>query len=164
MKNITIVIETPKHSTQKYDYDPESHFFLLKKSLPEGMCFPYDFGFIPNTTGEDGDPLDVIMISEFTTFPGCMADCRIIGCINAEQQENGSKKKIRNDRFIAIPEASITFKHIKKINQLPEQLFEQLNDFFINYNKAEGRKFSVLKLIGPEESVDVIKKSGTANI
>ncbi|MFT3702991.1 MAG: inorganic diphosphatase [Agriterribacter sp.] len=159
MKNIIVVTETPKHSTEKYDYDPESHFFLLKKSLPQGMCFPYDFGFIPNTMGEDGDPLDVIILSEFTTFPGCTTSCRIIGCINAVQQESGSKKKIRNDRFVAIPEVSITFRRIKKISQLPEQMFKELNDFFINYNKIEGRKFSVLKLTGPEASVDIIRKS-----
>ena len=59
-----VVIETPKGSAQKYDYDFNDHFFDLKKILPAGMMFPYDFGFIPGTKGMDGDPLDVILISK----------------------------------------------------------------------------------------------------
>src|SRR5882724_761988 len=85
MFSIDVVIETPKGSAQKYDYDPSTHFFKLKKILPSGMMFPYDFGFIPGTRGEDGDPLDIIVISEFQSFPGCKMKCRVIGGIKAEQ-------------------------------------------------------------------------------
>jgi inorganic pyrophosphatase len=68
MGYVDVVIETPKGSAQKYDYDPDTHFFKLKKILPSGMVFPYDFGFVPDTRGEDGDPLGVIVISEFHSF------------------------------------------------------------------------------------------------
>lgn len=70
MASIEIVVETPKGSAQKYDYDPKSRFFKMSKILPSGMVFPYDFGFVPDTKGEDGDPLDMIVISEFNSFPG----------------------------------------------------------------------------------------------
>src|SRR3954468_1566922 len=116
MKPIDIVIETPRGSAQKYDYDPKSGFFRLKKILPAGMAFPYDFGFIPNTKGEDGDPLDAIVISEFKSFTGCLLECRIVGCIQAEQTEK--KQTVRNDRFLAIPLVSPTFGYIESIKQL----------------------------------------------
>src|ERR1700753_2946474 len=105
MKEIYAVIETPKGSAQKYDYDKKTGFFILKKILPAGMVFPYDFGFIPDTKGEDGDPLDIMVFSEYCSFPGCMVKCRIIGGLMAEQsKEPGSQNKIRNDRFFAVPE------------------------------------------------------------
>ncbi|WP_431209985.1 inorganic diphosphatase [Puia sp. P3] len=87
MSNINVVIETPKGSAQKYDFEPGERFFKLKKILPSGMVFPYDFGFIPNTEGEDGDPLDVIVISEFHSLPGIMMKCRVLGGICAEQSD-----------------------------------------------------------------------------
>src|ERR1700744_2611763 len=104
MPSLEIVIETPKGSAQKYDYDPKTHFFKMKKILPSGMVFPYDFGFVPGTKGEDGDPLDMIVISEFNSFPGVVIKCRVIGGIRAEQSAgSGSHKMIRNDRFLAVP-------------------------------------------------------------
>src|SRR5882757_7133861 len=116
MGTVDVVIETPKGSAQKYDYDEETHFFKLKKILPSGMVFPYDFGFIPDTKGEDGDPLDVIVISEFCSFPGVIIKCRIIGGIKAEQsEEEDSKKMIRNDRFIAVPACSNIFQDVKEV-------------------------------------------------
>src|ERR1700743_668040 len=99
MASIDVVIETPKGSVQKYDYDDKTHFFKMSKILPSGMVFPYDFGFIPDTKGEDGDPLDVIVISEFNSFPGVMIKCRVIGGIKAKQSEEDGKM-IRNDRFL----------------------------------------------------------------
>ncbi|HMG83849.1 MAG TPA: inorganic diphosphatase [Ferruginibacter sp.] len=92
MKIINVVIETPKGSAQKYDYDKKTGFFKLEKILPAGMVFPYDFGFIPDTKGEDGDPLDVLVFSEFCSFPGCMIECRLIGGIKAEQSKEADSK------------------------------------------------------------------------
>src|SRR6478736_2318556 len=124
MNVITVIIETPKGSTEKYDYDPVLKMFRLKKILPTGMVFPFDFGFIPDTKGEDGDPLDIIVLSEFQSFPGCVVDCRLIGAITAEQSEKG--KTVRNDRFVAIPEVSLLFANIKTLADLPQNITEQL--------------------------------------
>src|SRR6185369_9180201 len=108
-----VVIETPRDSREKYEYDEKTRNFQLTKLLPLGMVFPFDFGFIPDTKGEDGDPLDAMLISEFKTFPGCSLECRLIGALKAEQSEQG--KIIRNDRFFFIPHSSVTYKHIKSI-------------------------------------------------
>ena len=159
MKGIDVIIETPRGSAQKYDYDPATHFFELKKILPLGMVFPYDFGFIPGTKGEDGDPLDIIVISEFESFTGCKMKCRLIGGIMAEQsEEKGKKKMIRNDRFMAIPDCSSIFDNIKSVDDLPHEITKQRESFFIDYNKIEGKEFKVLKKMGPKEAARLIEK------
>jgi len=157
MACVDVVIETPKGSAQKYDYDPESHFFKMRKILPSGMVFPYDFGFIPKTKGEDGDPLDVIVISEFCSFPGIMIKCRIIGGIKAEQSEKKGKKVIRNDRFLAIPKCSNIFEKVESMHDLPDRIMDQLEEFFVDYNKLEGKKFKALEKMGPKEAQRLIQ-------
>ena len=158
MSKVDVIIETPKGSAQKYDYVPDTPFFKLKKILPAGMVFPYDFGFIPDTKGEDGDPLDVIVISEFNSFPGIIIKCRIIGGIKAEQSaKEGSKNMIRNDRFLAIPACSNIFQDVTEVKDLPKQIMDQLEDFFIDYNKLEGKKFKVLKMMDAKEAQNLLK-------
>src|SRR5688572_15323925 len=114
MKHL-IVIETPKGSREKYYYDADLSHYKLKKLLPLGMVFPYDFGFIPGTKGEDGDPLDAMIISEFDSFPGCHIDCRLIGALRAEQIEK--RKKLRNDRFFFVPVDSVLHSQVKSIRE-----------------------------------------------
>jgi inorganic pyrophosphatase len=160
MKTLEVVIETPKGSSQKYDYDRSTHFFKLKKILPEGMCFPFDFGFFPGTKGEDGDPLDVVVISEFPAFPGCVMDCKVIGGFKAEQSEEaGKKKKIRNDRFIAIPQCSVFYEKIETAKNLPDKIITELEDFFINYNKIEKKEFKIVEKLNNKDAFKIIKKN-----
>src|SRR3979409_85017 len=83
------IIETPKSSRNKFDYDPESNLFKLGGLLPEGMMFPFDFGFIPSTLGEDGDPLDILVLMDAPAHVGCLIEIRLIGIIEAEQTEDG---------------------------------------------------------------------------
>ncbi len=156
--SIEVVIETPKGSAQKYDYVPGTPFFRMKKILPAGMVFPYDFGFIPKTEGQDGDPLDVIVISEFNSFPGVIIKCKIIGGIAAEQsKDKGSSKTIRNDRFLAVPKCSGIFEKIKTVDDLPKAIMVQLEEFFVDYNKLENRKFKILEILKPKEALHLIK-------
>jgi inorganic pyrophosphatase len=93
------IIETPKGSRNKFDYDPESNLFRLAGILPEGMMFPFDFGFIPSTMGDDGDPLDIMVLMDAPAHVGCLIDVRIIGIIDAEQTQNGKTEK--NSRILA---------------------------------------------------------------
>jgi len=155
MKTITAIVETPRGSAQKYDYDPKNKWFELSKIMPAGMVFPFDFGFIPNTKGEDGDPLDIIIISELKSFPGCVMKCRIIGAITAEQTEKG--ETVRNDRFLAIPEVSQTFPKVKSIEDLPEDVVDQIEKFFMNYNELAEKQFKPLKRIDASKALELIK-------
>ena len=111
----------------------------------------------PGTEGEDGDPLDVIVISEFNSFPGVIIKCRIIGAINAEQSEDKEQyKMIRNDRYLAIPKCSNIFQDVGKMADLPKQITDNLEEFFVDYNKLEGKKFKALEKIGPKEAQHLI--------
>lgn len=158
MENVDVVIETPKLSAQKYDYDSLTGFFRMSKILPSGMVFPYDFGFIPDTKGEDGDPLDAIVISEFNSFPGVIIKCKVVGAIKGEQSSGKhGKRMIRNDRFIAIPTCSNIFQNINAIDELPDQILDDLEAFFADYNKLEGKEFKAGKRLGPRDAAALIK-------
>ncbi len=154
---VEVIIETPKGSAQKYDYVPDTPFFKLKKILPSGMVFPYDFGFIPKTKGQDGDPLDVIVISEFHSFPGVIIKCRIIGAITAEQsEEKNSKKMVRNDRFVAVPKCSNIFQNVHELKDLPPKITDELEEFFVDYNKLQGKKFMAMDKLDHKEAWQLI--------
>lgn len=159
MKLIHVVVETVAGSAIKYHYESASGFFLAKKLLPAGLRFPYDFGFIPGTMGEDGDPLDILLISEFTSYPGTMFRCRVIGCFKALQQEKRSKKKIRNDRLVAIPDISVAYRHITALTQMPQNIIAQLKNFFIWYNQEQGKRFEIKQVCDAAEAMRLITDS-----
>jgi inorganic pyrophosphatase len=146
-----IVVETPRGSRHKYAFAYELGGFVLKKSLPEGMVFPFDFGFIPQTKGGDGDPVDALVLADGPIFPGCIVPCRIIGLIEAKQrQEDGAT--VRNDRFVAVAECSEQFRDVRKPADLPPHILEQTEQFFVRYNEMAGKKFKPLRVLGPLQS------------
>lgn len=140
---LNVIVETPKHSQSKFAWDPELQVFRVKKTLPMGMVFPFDFGFLPGTKGGDGDPLDVLVIMEQACFPGCLTECRILGVLEAKQKEKG-KKPERNDRIVALSVHSVLFENIQTVKELNRHLVSQIENFFINYNRQEGKKFTPL--------------------
>jgi len=155
---ITAIIETPKGSGFKYDFDPDLGYFKLKKVMPAGLVFPFDFGYIPGTIGEDGDPIDVMVISELQSFTGCAVDCRIIGGIMASQQERNGER-IRNDRIIAIPLVSVQYGKVKKLSDLPEGITDQIENFFKNYNEQAGKVFVPQKRLTSLEASSAVKSA-----
>ncbi len=158
MKTVTVIVETPRGKGQKYDFDPKQGYFFLKKIMPAGMVFPFDFGFIPGTLGEDGDPIDIVVISEIETFAGCAMECRIIGAIKAGQQERDGTN-MRNDRFLAIPVVSQLYAHVDTLSQLPKEIIGQLEQFFENYNAQAGKKFTVLGHSTPEQAMKMLESA-----
>jgi inorganic pyrophosphatase len=153
-KAMEVIVETPKGSAVKYKFDEKSNRIKLLKALPTGMVFPFDFGFIPGTRGDDGDPLDVLLLSEFIAFPGCLIDCRIIGCIVVEQQK--ADRMIRNDRFLGIPEQSRVFQEVNTISDIPDQVIIEIEQFFVNYLKAEGKALRILNHLGFQQALELI--------
>src|ERR1700744_1185663 len=137
---VNVIIETPKGSQNKFDFNPEFKVFTLKKSLPMGTVFPFDFGFIPNTKGQDGDPLDVLVIMDQPSYQGCHVQCRMIGVLLATQKESDGKE-VQNNRFVAVPKCSILFGSLKDVKSLNKSMVEEIENFFIDYNKHEGKKF-----------------------
>jgi inorganic pyrophosphatase len=145
------IIETPKGCRNKFNYDPETDLFMLGGLLPAGMMFPFDFGFIPSTLGDDGDPLDILVLMDAPAHPGCLIDVRIIGIITAEQSEDGKKES--NDRLIGVAVHSYQHEKIETIEDVSKTLLSQLEEFFISYNKQRGKKFKVTGTSGPKKAI-----------
>src|SRR6195256_2619363 len=137
---LIVVIETPKGSPNKLAFEPRLGAFVLSGVLPAGAVFPFDFGFVPSTRGDDGDPLDVLVLMDSPAFVGCIVPSRLIGAIQAEQTEKG-KKTQRNDRVLAVAENSITHKSIRNLSDLNQDLVAQIEHFFVSYNEAKGKEF-----------------------
>jgi inorganic pyrophosphatase len=154
---VNVVIETEKGSRNKFSYDEERNIFRLKKVLPEGMSFPYDFGFVPSTLAQDGDPLDVLVLMDEPGCTGCLVECRIIGAICGEQVEGG--KKIRNDRLLGVAIPSHTHSDLQQIGDLNPSLLEEIGKFFVNYHEQYGNKFRVVGHCGPKEALKMVKKA-----
>jgi inorganic pyrophosphatase len=147
---LQVIIETPKGSRNKYAFDPEQRIFELKKVLPAGMAFPYDFGFVPSTLADDGDPVDVLVLMDEPAFPGCLVKCRPIGIIEGEQ---GKKKKWeRNDRIVAVEQDNHSYAHVQHVNDLGKEFVEELEEFFVNYHELSGKKYRILDVRGPREA------------
>ena len=152
---VQVIIETPKGSRNKYAFDPEQRIFELKKVLPAGMAFPYDFGFVPSTIAEDGDPTDVLVLMDEPAFPGCLLRCRPVGVIEGEQ---GKKRDCeRNDRIVTVEEENHSYARVKHIKDLGKRFIVELEDFFVNYHQLSGKVYRILDVRGPNEAHKRIK-------
>jgi inorganic pyrophosphatase len=156
MNGIIVTIETPRHTAGKYIYDEHEQCYKLKKILPLGMYFPYDFGMIQNTKAKDGDPADVIVITECVTYPGVRISCRLIGALQAKQIEKG--KAVRNDRYIMVAEDSLVFAHIRDIGDFSGKHNEELKAFFINYARVEDKELKWIRFASTEKAQSDLEK------
>ena len=147
---IHVIVETPKGSRNKYAFDPEKTVYTLKKVLPVGMAFPYDFGFIPSTLAEDGDPVDVLVLMDEPAFPGCLLKCKVIGVIEGEQGKKGHKE--RNDRIVAVEQANHSFADVDRVRDLGKKFVRELEEFFVNYHALPGEKYRILDVKGPSKA------------
>jgi len=155
--SLNAIIETPRGSRNKYNFEKASRLFLLKKILPPGLCFPLDFGFIPHTKAEDGDPMDVLLFMEEPGFPGCLVECRVIGIIAAEQTKEG--KLIRNDRVLCVSANSKQFENLKDISDVSKEFLDDIGRFFETYHHLEGSSWKVLEVLNREKAIKLIKKN-----
>jgi inorganic pyrophosphatase len=152
---LRVVIETPKGSRNKFALDVDERIFELKKVLPAGMSFPYDFGFVPSTKADDGDPVDVLVLMDEPAFPGCILSCRPIGVIQGEQRDK--KKKVRNDRIVAIERDAHSWSDVKTIDDLGREFCRELEQFFVNYHRLSGDQYKVLGIKGPGQARKLVE-------
>ena len=127
--HIRMVVETPKGSTLKLAYDPKERVFEVSRALALGIAYPFDWGFIPKTKAEDGDPVDALALHEGTTFPGVVLQCRPLGLVDVEQ--DGDDGKVKNVRVILVP---VWDERLKSLTSavLPERVRQELEQFFIS--------------------------------
>lgn len=152
---VRVVIETPKGSRNKFAFDPKEQIFELKKVLPAGMTFPYDFGFVPSTKAADGDPVDVLVLMDEPAFAGCALTCRLIGVIEGEQRDK--KGWLRNDRIVAIEEGAHSWSETRSIDDLGKEFRKELEQFFVDYHKLSGERYRVLAVRGPGHARKLVK-------
>jgi inorganic pyrophosphatase len=152
---LNVVVDTPKGSRNKYKFDERRGQWRLSKVLPQGMSFPYDFGFLPSTRGEDGDPVDVLLFSDEPAFPGCVVPARLIGVIEAEQTEDG--ETVRNDRLVAAVETPYNPADYHSLDEVSHQRLDEIEHFFVAYNEIEGRQFKPLARRGADRGQEMLK-------
>jgi inorganic pyrophosphatase len=153
---VRAVVETPRGGRSKFAYDPKIKAFRLHYLLPEGMAFPLDFGFIPGTKAEDGDPVDVLVLADEPLPTGAIVHVRLLADIEAEQSD--ATETVRNDRLLGVSEHSHLFAEVKAVEDLGPNFMSQLTSFFTNYNALRGRKFRVLKTQSAEAAAALITK------
>lgn len=158
---LTAVIETPKGSRNKFDYDPGYAAFRLSGVLPEGMSFPYDFGFIPSTLGDDGDPLDVLILLDTPVVVGCVLTVRLVGVIEAEQRERDGKWT-ENHRLVAVATHARTHEHVQTLDSLRPALLDEIEAFFVQYNQLNGKAFRPTGRGGPERGRALVERGMAA--
>jgi inorganic pyrophosphatase len=155
---LNVIIETPKGSRNKFKFEPKQHLFKLSKILPQGMMFPFDFGFVPSTKAEDGDPLDVLVLIEEPTFPGCILECALIGVTEAEQHEQNGKSN-RNDRLIAAARQSLLYSDLVEIDDLNETILKQIEAFFVNYQRLRNVEVEIISRQGSHRAFEIVQAS-----
>jgi inorganic pyrophosphatase len=154
-RTVNVIVETPAGCRNKFKFDEATGLFMLHKLLPVGAAFPFDFGFIPRTAGEDGDPLDIMLLDEEPTFAGCLVTARLLGVIEAKQTEKG--RTIRNDRLLGVAETPKIRPAARTLSDVPSKLLDQVEHFFVAYNEAEGRRFQPLARRGPRVAAALIE-------
>jgi inorganic pyrophosphatase len=157
-KNLRIIIETPRGSRNKYDYDEETGMFQCHSTLPLGLTFPLDFGFIPSTLADDGDPLDVMVFMDEPCYPGVAARARLIGALEARQTETDGTQH-RNDRLVAIQSNSLLYPDIQEVNELPQSILDQVEHFFVSLNKPKGKSFKEIKWCKTKHAYKLLDKA-----
>jgi inorganic pyrophosphatase len=153
--DVHAVVETPRGSRAKFAYDPKLETFALSKSLLTGLTYPHDWGFVPSTKADDGDPLDVMVIHDATTFPGLVITCRVIGILQIEQKSK--KKSERNDRLFAVPRRSHSERALKDVADLSKPIREELEKFFIATDELEDKTLNIMGWKGPRIALQAIK-------
>jgi inorganic pyrophosphatase len=150
------IVETPRGSTSKFKYDPRRQFFTLSRSLVLGLRYPYDWGFIPSTAGPDGDPLDVMLIHDATTYPGMVLPCRLLGALAVEQRDGNTHG--RNDRYFATPLNARRDGELQDIHQLPARALEELETFFKTSVALEPKEIQLRGWLGPIDALEGIEE------
>lgn len=158
--NINVFIEVSKDSNIKYEHDHVKGKLYVDRILHTPMTYPYNYGYIPDSLAGDGDPLDVMVVTDYILMPGCLIKCKILGVLKTED-EKGADEKI-----IAVPMENIDpyMKSVNELSDLKSSQRDKIRFFFENYKKLESDKWVKVKGWGDkEEAIQVYKDSKIIN-
>lgn len=148
---VRMVVEIPKNSSNKYEYDGALELFRLDRALYSPMHYPGDYGFIPGTLAEDGDPLDVLVLVDEPSFTGCLLAVRPVGVL--EMVDNNEP----DQKVLAVPNRNPRFDQIHTINQVFPHTLREIEHFFAIYKELEAKRTEMRGWQGPREARDVIR-------
>jgi inorganic pyrophosphatase len=153
--HVRMVVETPRNSTVKLEYDSKNGYFCISHGLALGISYPFDWGFIPGTLGEDGDPIDALALHDSTTYPGVLLVCEPLGVVDVEQKSK--KGRIANPRLILRPLWHQRMDAIESAPELPKQLREQLEQFFLSATFFTGKDPTIIGWSGSKAATTLIR-------
>ncbi len=157
-KNVVrVVVEAPRDSKLKLKYDPKLRAITWGHPLPIGFAYPYDWGFVPSTLGEDGDPLDALVLSEVASHPGVVIPCRPFGVLQLE--EKGEHGRERNDRLVVLPVEGRWTNEVAGPREMPRQTVEQLEHFFLSTVFFTHKAARCLGWKGPKAAIRLIESA-----
>ena len=155
---VRMIVEIPKNSANKYEYDGNLGVFRLDRALYSPMHYPGDYGFIPGTLASDGDPMDVLVMVEEPSFPGCLIEVRPVGILNMIDQQE------KDQKILAVPNRNPRYDEIHTIDQIFPHVRREIEHFFTIYKELEGRVTHTQGLDGPREARRAIVESRNAYI
>ncbi len=150
---VQAVVEIPQGSRSKFEVDKESGLIKLDRLLYGSMHYPVNYGIIPRTLAEDDDPLDILVLTQATLFPGCLIDARIIGVMHMLDQG------VPDDKIIAVATKDVTVSHIRKIQDLPLSYRLEIDHFFERYSELEGKAVEISGFAGAESAQQILLES-----
>jgi inorganic pyrophosphatase len=155
---IRVVVETPRGAASKLAYDPGTQVFEYSRPLPIGTVYPYDWGFVPSTIGEDGDPLDGLVIHQAATAPGVVIKCDLLGALSVKQKDEGGKT-LRNDRYVFCPHKEDAPDEPVAADHVPDHLRREIEQFFLTSVLGTGKKIKFKGWRDAAEARRSIKRS-----
>ena len=152
--SIRCIVETPRGSRAKFRFDPEAKLFALSKELVTGLSYPYDWGFIPSTLGDDGDPVDVMVLHDVATYPGMIICASLVGVLRVNDVEDG--KKTPNPRLFAVPVGANREHDLEDVRQLSKRTRKELEKFFKQTAALEAKDVEVIDWEGPKVAHEIL--------
>lgn len=135
---INVLIEIPAGSKNKYEFDKDMQAFALDRVLYSSVQYPYDYGFVPNTLADDGDPLDGMVIMDQPTFPGCVIAARPIGML--EMVDGGD----RDEKILCVPDKDPRYFNVKSLKDIQQHRLDEIAEFFQSYKNLEKKAVQIL--------------------
>ena len=150
---VDAVVEIPLGSVNKYEYDKKLHAFRLDRTLHSPVHFPGDYGFIPSTLGDDGDPLDVLVLVPAASFPGCLIEVRPIGAL--EMLDQG----VRDEKILAVAENDPRYREVKTYQEVYPHVLKEIEHFFSIYKDLEKKRTQMIGWHDAEVARALIRKA-----
>jgi inorganic pyrophosphatase len=150
---VNAVVEIPKGSRAKYEIDKDSGLIKLDRVLYGSMMYPAHYGIIPQTLFDDGDPLDILVLTQVTLVPLTLVSAKVIGVMRMIDQG------VPDDKIIAVAEKDPSVSHFQDIADLPQPFIDELKNFFENYTKLEGKKVKVPEFLDKNAAFETITHS-----